>query len=157
MICLKVGLFAFMLIGTLCAFWTCLAFSSAGLGSFLSLCFQTGFLSLSPFLLLLVFLWLKCCVSCCLAAPLSYLHIFLVFCLCTCFICVFLSTLSSSSLIQSSASSNLLVIACSVFFTSEIIFFFSSGSWLYFVFLFIILFGSYSVPCSCLWVPWACL
>ena len=86
-------------------------FPSPSLESFLSLVFQTVFLSLAHFLFLLVFIsFVWCCISCCLTVSLSYLDIFLVF-----FGTVaLLSTLSSSSLVQSYASSDLLVIPSSV-------------------------------------------
>ena len=127
MMCLGVDLFGFMLIWTLCASWTCEAFLLSRVGKFSIIIFETGFLSLVPFLLFLILLWFECCcVSCCPAVPLSYLHIFLVFFSCCSSTWVFLSTLCSSLMIQSSISPNLLLIPSTVFFISDIVCFISS-------------------------------
>ena len=60
--------------------WTCMAFPLSKLRKFSVIILSNRFLSLVPFLLL-VFLWFECCcLSCCLAVPLSYLHIFFSLC-----------------------------------------------------------------------------
>ena len=59
MMCLAVGLFAYILFGTLCASWTCMSVSFTKLGSFLSLFFQIDFQFLALGLLL-VPPWRKC-------------------------------------------------------------------------------------------------
>ena len=77
MMCLVVGLFGFLLLGTLCDSYVCVTFSLIKLGSFPSLLFQTGFLSLALILLLLVsLLYRYYYVSCCPAFPLIPLHSF---------------------------------------------------------------------------------
>ena len=53
MMCLAVGLFGFLLIGTLCVSWIWVSFSLIKLGKFSIITFQTGFLSFALLLLLL--------------------------------------------------------------------------------------------------------
>ena len=74
--CLAVGLFGFLLLGTLCVSWICVTFSLIKLGKFPSLLFQTGFLSLVLLFLLVSLLYRYYYVSCCPAFPLIPLHSF---------------------------------------------------------------------------------
>ena len=53
MMCLAVGLFASIMFGTLCAFWTCMSIFLLSLGNFLLLFFQIDF----QFLALSLLLW----------------------------------------------------------------------------------------------------
>ena len=128
--CLWVGLFGVILIGTLCASWTCVIFFSHQVKVvFCHYFFQTGFLSLAPFLLPLVIsiAQMFLCFWSSLKLSLFLLSLF-SFCYYDRF---FFSTLSSSLLIQSTSPSSQFLILSSVFLFSDIVFFISS--WFLFI------------------------
>ena len=104
---LGVSLFAFPLIGTLCASWTCVTFSLIKLGKCSITTFSNRFsipcCSSSPSGILI--LWILLCFMCS-KTPLTPLCSFTVF-FCFVAVWVFFSTVSSSLLIQSSISCNL--------------------------------------------------
>ena len=76
MMCLAVGLFVFLLIGTLCDSWICVTFSLIKLGKFSIITFSSRFSIVALLLLLVFLLYGYCYVSCCPAFPLIPLHSF---------------------------------------------------------------------------------
>ena len=157
--CLWVGLFGFLLLGTLSASWICVIFFHQIREVFHHCFFKHVLYSL----LLLFSFWhpyYMYIVMFHVVLQLPY-HLFflseslflLLLLLC------FFSTMSSSSLIQSSSSVHLLVITSSVcvfFFFLRLM---SIFSWFFFYFLFPFSYccSSHSVSCTCPWVPWASL
>ncbi|KAF6094897.1 hypothetical protein HJG60_011965 [Phyllostomus discolor] len=127
MMCLEVGLFGFLLIGTLCVSWICVTFCLIKLGKFSIITCSTRFSipcsSSSPSGIPIIRILLRFILSCISLNPSSFFLSPFSF---SCSFWVFSSTLSSSSLIRSSASSILLFIPSTVFFSSEIVFFISS-------------------------------
>ena len=127
MMCLGIGLFGLTLIGTFCASWNCVAFPLSTFRKFSVFMFSNRvsipcfFSSSSGIAIIQMFV---CFMLCCGSLKLSS-H-FLVFFLCNCSTLVFLSTLSSSSLIQTSVSPRLLIIPSSIIFFSIIVFYISS-------------------------------
>ena len=117
MMYLDVGLFVFILFGTLCASWTCMSFSSIRLGKFLVTISLNRF---DPLFSLFSF-WYPYDVDVVMlhVSKVPFLKIFFFFFSDL----VFSNTLSSKSMIQSSASTNLLFILSSVFFISDWLFF----------------------------------
>ncbi|KAF6109648.1 hypothetical protein HJG60_010886 [Phyllostomus discolor] len=77
MVCLGVGLFGFILFGALCASRTCMFFSPLQVQKFCDITFQTRFLFLVLFLLLLVLQRFECCCVSCYIGVLLSIFIFL--------------------------------------------------------------------------------
>ncbi|KAF6099764.1 hypothetical protein HJG60_011502 [Phyllostomus discolor] len=123
LMCLGVGPFGFLLIGTLCASSTCVTFSLIKLRKFSIIIFETDFclFSFSPPGIPII--WILLCFMLSYSSFNSSLFFYEVFFFCS--VWEFFSTLSSSFLIQTSPSSNLLLIPCTVFFISDIVFFIS--------------------------------
>ena len=143
MMCLGVGLFGFILFGTLCTSWTCMYISFVRLGKFSAISLFFSF-SFSHYLFKQVFnlllssllwylLWCEWCYAwCCPRGSLNYLQFFLDYFFCSNW--VFPTTLPSKSLIQSSASFNLLSSLSNVFFILVTVFLkFLTGSFLWFL------------------------
>ena len=132
--CLGVGLFASILLGTQCASWTCMSISFTKLGKFSFITFQTDFQFLALSLLLLAPLWYKYWTSWsyprgCLYYP-KFSGFFFSSC---CSDWLFFASLCSKSLIWFSAPSTLLLFPCKLFFISVSVSFLSD--WIFFMLL----------------------
>ena len=125
MMCLEVGLFGFLLLGTLCDSWICLTFSLIKLGKFSIITFSNTFYipwSSSPTGIPCIMILLCFMLSCISLNPSSFFLNLFSF---SYSFWVFFSTLSSSLPIQFSASSSLLLILSTVSSVQKLYFSFS--------------------------------